>query len=438
MGEPRLVTLRCWHLLTLVGITLLSLSGTFIMLLHTMRQVEHLNALTEELTRQRDETFQQLLEMRSRKDGQGWWDENEDHFGHNNDGDEDFFFGGRGACWAKCIANQSTPWLMLAGDSVWQDVFRLLSQDFAGAGITKIADAWDSADMDAAPSNQDPEDRCIPKWYDRDTIYRISEGGIDKDFRVSLRFVNSAELRLEHLDANWSTIRKCCLSPRDLAKTVEERGGSATDEVLYSCDGEDRIHRFEPQLDQPGFERERWPQPHALVFSHGLWNLPSKEWVLQKAEAEARHQMPKKQVDDATAFCWAYSAETRAMRGYRDYSSQPRHFHLARRLSKMAGRLPYFRWATNYRIKYHKDSTLDHIRWDIQCQKKAAEKFDIQLLDVWQYTEEGNETVHIQDDGVGIDAHVNEMLLQEVFRGMNCPCPGSERGTPAFRFDGDE
>jgi len=265
-------------------------------------------------------------------------------------------------CWAICLATRQRPWLMFAGDANWRNVYTHLQHRLKKAHIER---KWIS------------RKRGDWKIHDADSIYSVP--GSDRQVRLSMRFVDLAELPLASLSQRWCTLRQC---------------------VGIKCDVADQ---------PPVFREPRWDRPHSLVFAHGLSNLP----VEANSSDREFEVLPADHKGTVDTYCLAYSQQARTLDDYDKFRHTPRHEYIAEQLQNFKSEVDHVLWSTNVRLRSH-----PHVTRDRACQMRAAESATIKVLDLKKYTEENGEVVHMASDQ--FDERVMDYILTDIFANIGC------------------
>jgi hypothetical protein len=256
------------------------------------------------------------------------------------------------------------PWILFAGDSNWRNTYERL--------VLRLGSVSSFHGLRANTTTRYPqqsyEEKMLEQWYDRDMIFTDREDG--RSFRVSLRFVSNAELFLSRVATGsdwWPKVRQCGLMPDKVRKEIGNRtaedlrslNGTLTSvdgwTYEYSCAGDRFIADQEPV-----FSGEPWQShpPHAVVFAHGLWQLPENGKSYQPFAALAR--------------------------GFADFPAE-RHQYIGAQLRQWMNNVPNTVWATNFFINHHPTIRNEHIMADRLNQYHVAQTLGVPLLDVGSY-----------------------------------------------------
>lgn len=289
-----------------------------------------------------------------------------------------------------------------AGDSNWRIVFRAIDSYMRHAGFLDVARS-----PPVIPGNEmgalcapGLEERCCPKWFDRDIIFALPRGG---RFRISFRFVICAELRLALLEADWSKVHQCC--ERRKGDYIGATGPQGSYQI---CNRKKYVRAPDAE-----FQSARWKRPHMLVFAHGLWNVAEfehwKRWPTCQIPAgqcitnDQKKLLNKKQI--------------------KELRNVPRHTFIARTLGKLQKSGVHVRWASNFpnnggpgKVK-HAD-----LLQDAKCHFNASNDTGISNLNVWQRTS-GKESLTVAPKSYHFLPEVAEQLVAEIFDSyLGCKC----------------
>jgi len=151
--------------------------------------------------------------------------------------------------------------------------------------------------------------------------------------------------------------------------------GSSWHSEIRQCRGSRSQHTWVCNVTQQPVEFSKWPAraPHMLVFTQGLWGLPN-------------------------------------------VSERCSHEFTATALREVSEGVAHFWWATNFPINHHHSIKNEDVAFDYECQRIAAQRLDLPMLDVSRYV--GDRRVNVTD--VHFVPTVADALLKNI---MNVVCP---------------
>eukprot|EP00930_Biecheleria_cincta_P059679 TRINITY_DN45398_c0_g1_i1.p1 TRINITY_DN45398_c0_g1~~TRINITY_DN45398_c0_g1_i1.p1 ORF type:complete len:383 (+),score=50.30 TRINITY_DN45398_c0_g1_i1:79-1149(+) len=262
----------------------------------------------------------------------------------------------------RCLAAKKNHWLVIIGDSNWRHVFWRLKSRLEFAGFKSVAEEVSFTSNETSNMCQAGRaKRCCPSWFDRDVSYKdpnpnvISED--DGQFRISFRFAICAELRLAHFASHPSKIQQCCETAKSVSYLLGENHQTCQNGSIRSS--------------TDAFVDGRWRKPDTLVMTHGLWNVKPINGCRSSAG-----KCVSGEVDEAFS-----DADLQELR-----RGTPRHVYIAKRLAKLQQSGISVHWATNFCVNWMVNLNNSDLHEDLQCQKEAAAKYKIPVLDVFRHT----------------------------------------------------
>eukprot|EP00438_Fugacium_kawagutii_P030594 Skav225447 [mRNA] locus=scaffold1668:252689:253810:- [translate_table: standard] len=291
---------------------------------------------------------------------------------------------------AQCLLSKPRPWLLWIGDSNSRNAYEVLVKDLTESGYHPVASSpgWKDDELEML-CNKDhfkqKKHRCCPRWFDNETLLEAREAREAPNFiRLSFRFAICAELRLQHVIQNASLMWQCCEQYNGILLGDQECSGR-TDEA-----------RLSPSV-KSALMKSSWKVPSILIFAHGFWHVTA--CGKRAGKCVLKKERPQLGIPE-----------------------MPRHDYLALQLKNIESESNEeisVLWGTLFPTASGPGHLKpEEIEKDYACQKAAAQKYGVKLLDIWPHTalnpSQSCVKYHFKD-------HIARLLYSDIVRAACSP-----------------